>query len=214
MPSYRLHCFAQSGHAYKVALALNLMKLDWAPVFVDFFAGETRTAAWREAVNEMGEVPVLETGDQKLTQSGAILAYLSEKTGQFVPTGDRARHECLRWMFFDNHKLTSYLATYRFLRSLAPTPGDPAVLGFLRTRVDGALGVVETHMAGTAFVLGDKPTIADLSMVGYLYYPAEEHGYDFATSHPSIARWLDRVSALPGWKHPYDLMPGHPRTKA
>ena len=55
-----------------------------------------------------------------------------------------------------------------------------------------------------------RPTIADLSLVAYLYYPAEEFGFDIAAKHKNIAAWLDRIKALPGWKHPYDLMPGHP----
>ncbi len=59
-------------------------------------------------------------------------------------------------------------------------------------------------------MLGARPTIADLSLVAYLYYPAEEFGFDIPAQHKNIAAWLDRIKALPGWKHPYDLMPGHP----
>jgi glutathione S-transferase len=61
-------------------------------------------------------------------------------------------------------------------------------------------------------MLGERPTIADISLAGYLYYPAEEFGFDIPGTHPSIAKWLDRVKALPGWKHPYELMPGYPMT--
>ena len=70
--------------------------------------------------------------------------------------------------------------------------------------------VLEKRLARSPFVLGDRPTIADISLVGYLYYPAEEFGFDIAGTHPNIAAWLDRMKALPGWGHPYDLMPGHP----
>lgn len=45
-------------------------------------------------------------------------------------------------------------------------------------------------------------------MVGYLYFPKEESGYDFAASHPTIHVWLERIAALPGWRAPYDLLPG------
>ena len=51
--------------------------------------------------------------------------------------------------------------------------------------------------------MSDKPTIADISMTGYLYYPAEEFGFDIAKDHPAIGAWLERMKALPGWKHPY-----------
>jgi len=59
-------------------------------------------------------------------------------------------------------------------------------------------------------LLGDKPTIADISMTAYLYYPAEEFGFDIVKEHPAIGPWLERMKALPGWKHPYQLMPGYP----
>ena len=83
MPEYQLYCFAQSGNAYRAALMLNLIGADWKPVYVDFFkGGETRTPKYRAEVNEMGEVPVLVHGAKKLSQSGVILTYLSERIGQ------------------------------------------------------------------------------------------------------------------------------------
>ena len=116
MPEYELHCFAQSGNAYRAALMLNLVGADWKPVYVDFFKG----------------------------------------------------------------------------------------------RIDGNLAIVNKRLEGRKFMLGDRPTIADVSLAGYLYYPAEEFGFDIAKEHPAIATWRERIKALPGWKHPYDLMPGHP----
>ena len=208
MPTYRLHCFAQSGNAYKVALYLNCAGIEWEPVFVDYMAGATRDPDWRARVNPMGEVPVLEVDGKRLTQSGAILTWLAEKTGKFAPKGDEQRYEALRWILFDNHKFTSYLATYRFLRSFAPQPPDPAVLAFLKTRADGALSIVNEHLLKTPYFLGDEPTIADFSVAGYLFYPASELGYDLEISHKNIFAWTQRMKALPGWKDPYDLLPG------
>jgi glutathione S-transferase len=208
MAQYKLHCFCQSGNAYKVALYLNCAGLDWEPVFVDYFKGATREPQWRAGVNEMGEVPVLEHAGGKLTQSGAILTYLSDTTGKFKPATEDARLQALRWILFDNHKFTSYLATYRFLKALAPQAPDPAVMAFLKSRLDGAAGVLDKHLAGSKFVVGDAPTIADFSLIGYVFFPVEEHGYDWAGTHPCIHAWSERIRALPGWKHPYDLMPG------
>ena len=84
MPEYQLHCFAQSGNSYKVALMLALNDADWEPVWVDFFHGETRSPEHRE-INEMGEVPVLEHGDLVLTQSGVILDYLGRPLRRLRP---------------------------------------------------------------------------------------------------------------------------------
>ena len=90
MATYVLHCFAQSGNAYKPALMLALAGADWAPRFVDYFGGETRTPAYR-AINVMGEVPVLEHGGHRLSQSGVILDYLAEALGKFGPEGADGR---------------------------------------------------------------------------------------------------------------------------
>jgi glutathione S-transferase len=208
MAEYKLHCFCQSGNSYKVALYLSCAGLDWEPAFVDFFHGTTREAGWRESINEMGEAPVLEHAGQRLSQSGAILTYLAEQTGRFAPANRDDRLAALRWILFDNHKFTSYLATYRFLKALAPQPPDPAVAAFLKARFEGAAAIVDKHLATSKFMVGDKPTIADFSVAGYVYYPVEEHGYDWAKTHPNIAAWMERLRALPGWKDPYALMPG------
>jgi len=210
MADYQLYCFAQSGNAYRAALMLNLIGADWQPIFVDFFHGETRTPEYRSSVNEMGEAPVLVHGGKKLSQSGVILTYLAERSGKFLPRGDDERLEALRWIIFDNQKLNGSLASYRYLHALAKPSGHPAVLEFLKARIDNALGILDKRLAGRPYVLGAEPTIADLSLVGYLYYPPEEFGFDIAAGHKNIAAWLGRIKALPGWAHPYDLMPGHP----
>jgi glutathione S-transferase len=211
MPEYQLYCFAQSGNAYRAALMLNLIGADWEPLWVDFFAkGETRTPQYRNNVNEMGEVPVLVHGAKKLSQSGAILTYLAERSGKFQPASEDERLEALRWIIFDNQKVNGFLGPYRFLRNFAKPPGDPAVLAFLKGRIDNNLGIVDKRLSSAPFILGRQPTIADLSLVAYLYYPAAEFGFDISAEHKSIAAWLERIKALPGWKHPYDLMPGHP----
>ena len=118
--------------------------------------------------------------------------------------------EALRWILFDNQKLNGFLGPYRFLRTLAKPPGDPAVLAFLKGRLDNNIAILDKRLSTRPFVLGARPTIADLSLVAYLYYPAEEFGFDIAAQYANIAAWLQRVKALPGWKHPYELMPGYP----
>lgn len=208
MARYKLHCFCQSGNSYKAALYLNCAGLEWEPVFVDFFKGATRDAKWRETVNEMGEAPVLEADGRKLSQSGVILTYLSEMTDTFAPENEGERMEALRWILFDNHKFTSYLATYRFLKAFAQPAPDANVVAFLKGRFDAAAAIVDKHLAKSKFMVGDKPTTADFSLAGYVFYPVEEHGYDWAKTHPNIQAWMGRMRALPGWKGPYELMPG------
>jgi glutathione S-transferase len=211
MTEYRLYCFAQSGNAYRCALMLNLIGADWEPIWVDFFdKGIQRTPDYRTNVNEMGEAPVLVHKGKKLSQSGVILTYLAKQSGKFRPEGEDEELEALRWIIFDNQKVNGFLGPYRFLRYLAKPAGDPAVLAFLKGRIDNNLAIVDKRLATRPFMLGARPTIADLSLVAYLYYPVEELGFDIPAQHKNIGAWLERVKALPGWKHPYDLMPGHP----
>jgi glutathione S-transferase len=210
MAEFTLHCFAQSGNAYKAALALELAGADWAPRFVDYFNGETRTPAFR-AVNAMGEVPALVHRGATFSQSGVILDYLAETLGKFGPADAAERRDVLRWLLFDNHKLTSYTATYRFMRTFAKDP-DPAVLAEFRRRAEAAWGILGAHLDGRRYAVGDRLTIADLSLAGYLFWP-EEIGVDWNV-YPSIRDWLARIRSEPRWVHPYELMPGHPLSAA
>ncbi|MEM7509248.1 MAG: glutathione S-transferase [Pseudomonadota bacterium] len=204
MADYTLHCFKDSGNAYKVALMMTLAGVKWRSVWVDFFKGETRSDAYREELNEMGEVPVLEHNGRKLSQTGVILDYLVEQTGKFAPAD---RREGLRWVFWDNHKLTSYTATYRFLRNFMKDT-DPAVLDFLEGRMRAAFKVLDTHLAGRDFMVGDTLSTADLSICGYLFFE-DEFGVVWS-DYPNIAQWLGRIRAVPGWQHPYEMLPDGP----
>ncbi|KNZ33371.1 MAG: glutathione S-transferase [Methylibium sp. NZG] len=205
---YRLHGFCQSGNTFKVAFLLRALQQPFEPVFVDFMRGATRDAGWRETANEMGEVPVLDDGPRRLTQSGVILTHLARKHGAFGGQGDEEQQEVLRWLFFDNHKFTSYFATYRFMRAFGPAAPDPAVLAWLRSRMDVAFGIVDKHLASREFMVGAAPTVADFSLCGYLFYPLAESGYEVAGRFPAIAAWLERLRAIPGWADPYEVLPG------
>jgi glutathione S-transferase len=154
----------------------------------------------------MGEVPVLEVNGQRMSQSGAILIWLAETTGKFAPGTDE-RFEALRWILFDNHKFTSNYAMHRFQNSLTAEPVHPAILAFLRSRAEASYSIVDRHLMDRAFVLGDRPTIVDFSMAGYVYYPPDETGFDIAADYPALHAWRQRLAALPGWKPPYELMP-------
>ncbi len=207
MKEFKLYCFGESGNAYKVALMLELCRLEWQPVWIDFFNGETRSAEFRGKVNEMGEAPVLVHGDKTLTQSGVILDYLAEITRKFGPKSDDERREIWRWVLFDNHKFTASLASLRFLINFTKT-GETPVTEYLRGRATTALKIVDAHLANTPFMIGKRATIADLSLAGYVFY-GEELAVPLEP-HVNVLKWMDRIRSLPGWKHPYDLMPRGP----
>lgn len=209
----KLHCFGESGHSYKVALALELGPLDWEPVFVDYFNGASRSPDYLD-LNPMGEAPVLVDGDTTLTQSGVILAYLSDKTGKFGGASPQDAREILRWTLWDNHKLSSQIGVLRFLKNFVPAEKrSEDVISFLAGRTRSALKILEAELTQRDWLVGRSVTNADLTCCSYLFYP-EEFGF-IRQDWPAVDAWLARIEALPGWKHPYDLMQrGYPPNRS
>ncbi len=208
----QLYCFGESGNSYKAALALELSGLDWEPVYVDFFGGQARSPEFR-TLNVMGEAPALVDGDLTLTQSGVIQNYVVEKSGKLGGKDSTENREILRWILWDNHKLSSPAGMTRFLIHFLPKDKQPeGVIPFMQGRLKAAYATLNTHLEGRDWIVGDHMTIADLTCCGYLYYP-EEFGFNRA-DWPHIDAWLTRISDTPGWKHPYDLMPGSPADRA
>ena len=209
----KLYCFGESGHSYKAALALQLAEIDWTPIFVDFFNGETRSDQYRNQVNEMGEAPVLVDGDIKLTQSGVIQNYLYNKTGKHGGKDEAEKLEILRWILWDNHKLSSFAGNTRFLMNFFPKDKRPQpVIDFNRARLKSSYGILENALTDKDFLVGNNISHADMTCCAYLYYP-EPFGFE-RDDWPNIDRWLGNISTIPGWQHPYDLMPGNPSERA
>jgi len=207
----KLYCFGESGNAYKAALTMTLAGYPFETVYVDFFNGEARSPEFL-ALNVMGEVPVLVEGDMTLSQSGAIQLHVAQATGRLM--GKPEDHsEIMRWLFWDNHKGSSQFGPLRFMMNFLPEAKRPqAAIDWLAGRAKAALKTLETHLATRDWLVGDGVTLADIACCSYLYYP-EPFGFDRA-DYPHISAWLDRISALPGWKHPYEMMPGNPTDRA
>ena len=209
----KLYCFGESGHSYKAALALQLAEIDWTPIFVDFFNGETRSDQYRNQVNEMGEAPVLVDGDIKLTQSGVIQNYLYNKTGKHGGKDEAEKLEILRWILWDNHKLSSFAGNTRFLMNFFPKDKRPQpVIDFNLARLKISYGILENALTDKDFLVGNNISHADMTCCAYLYYP-EPFGFE-RDDWPNIDRWLGNISTIPGWQHPYELMPGNPSERA
>lgn len=202
----QLHSFGESGNCYKAALALELSGLDWEVVFIDFFKGAARSPQYLKNINEMGEAPVMIDNEVKISQSGVIQSYITEKTGKFGGVTPAERREVLRWILWDNHKMSSQAGTVRFLMNFLDPEKRPAeVIAFLQGRLRAAFGVLDQHLTERDWIVGRGVTNADFSCCGYLYYD-EPFGFE-RVEWPGIDRWLDRLSALEGWKPPYELMP-------
>jgi len=207
MPDFTLYCFTESGNAYKAALMLELCGADWEVARVAFFTGETRRAEFRD-LNVMGEVPVLvhhrDDGDFTVTQSGAILTYLARKLEKFGPETEAEEFEVMRWLLFDSQKMSGYAGPLRFLRYFMKK-GESDEVQYLHGRLMSALKVLDARLEGRDWVAADRPTIADLALCGYLFWP-DQIGIDY-DGLPNVTAWLDGIAALPGYKRAEDLMP-------
>jgi glutathione S-transferase len=162
---------------------------------------------WRRTVNAMGEIPALEEDGVRLTQTAPILLHLADRYGRDNGETAKEKFEVLCWLFWDNHKLTGYMAAYRYQRTFTPKP-DPHVLAYFRKRLDDFLAILDLHLQDHDFADADRPTVADVSLMAYLSYPNHGTGYDFALSHPAVHAWLNRITRQPGWDAPYNLLPG------
>lgn len=205
MAEYRLHCFYNSGNAYKVAMMLDLADCEWEAVPVRPDGDPAHDTEWWAVANNFGEVPVLERNGQFMSQSGVILNHLARETRRFGARDEGEQEEIWRWILFDNHKFTGNFSMLRYLCGIDKT-GETAVTAYLRARVRRSWGVVEKHLANRDFILGDRPSIVDFSMAGYQFY-REQTGIDRAAEFPMIEAWTRRIAALPGWRPPEEVLP-------
>ena len=203
MAQYKLHCFCQSGNSYKVALYLNCAGLDWEPVFVDFFKGATRDPNGARASTRWARRRCWRRRPRSSLSRARSCSYLAEMTDKFAPQDDDERIEALRWILFDNHKFTSYFATYRFLKSFLPAGAGPQRTGVsqgpLRRRGRHrrqASGQVEVHgrrQADHRRLLARRLRL--LSGRGARLRLGQAR-------HPNIHAWTERMRALPGLEGP------------
>lgn len=175
---------------------LGVAGCDWDAVPVTPGGDTEHGPDWWSQANVFSEVPVLERNGVFFSQSGVILNRLARETGQFGGRDEEEKEEIWRWILFDNHKFTGNFSMLRYLCGIEKT-GETPITKFLRARVRRAWGLVERHLAGRDFILGDRPSIADFSMAGYQYY-SEATGIDRAAEFPMIEAWANRIAKLPG----------------
>ncbi|PVE23103.1 glutathione S-transferase [Microvirga sp. KLBC 81] len=192
----------ESGHSYKVKLALTLLGLEHEYRPVDLtIERNNRPPDFRE-VSRFGEVPVLVTNGEPLVQSNAILMHLARVTGQLRGECDPDR--TVEWMFWEANRITFSISNLRFARHFTKdTPPD--VIAWHKARAKADLDRLDEEFRGKdQFLLGSTISIADIACCSYLFWP-EQTGLDYsAWTH--VSAWLDRVRAVPGWAHPYQLL--------
>jgi glutathione S-transferase len=204
----RLHDYPSSGNCYKVRLLLAQLGLDYERVHVDIFDGGTLTDEFA-ALNPTRTVPVLETdAGVPLLESNAILVYLAEGT-KLLPEDPIERAQVLRWLFYEQAAIVPSIGGLRV--RLAAGVLTPESRGAQQRHAAGAavLGLLEDHLRDRGFLVGERYSIADLGVYGYVHV-AGDAGLDLA-EYPSVQGWIERVEATPG--HVNDLEPIPPDTR-
>jgi glutathione S-transferase len=186
-----------SGNCYKVKLLMALLAIDHQWVPVSALAGETRDPAFL-AKNPAGRIPLLEIEpDLYLPESNAILWYLADGT-TFVPEDRLQRANMLQWMFFEQYSHEPYIAVSRFIIKFQQAEESEADrLAGLKVKGEAALSVMEQHLGGRDFFVGEQPSLADITLYAYTHV-AHEGGFDLAP-YSAIQGWITRVAALPGY---------------
>ncbi len=193
----KLYDYSASGNCYTVRLLLALLGTPYTRVPIDIFAGETLGSEYAR-LNPARETPVLELeGGEIVTQSSAILWLLARGT-RFAAQTDVEEAQVLQWLFFEQERLMPGVAGTRFRRLTGrPVPAGREALG------REALAMLDGQLGEQPFVVGERCSIADLSLYAYTNV-AHEAGFDL-TALPAIVAWLGRVERQPGFVN--DLEP-------
>ena len=178
----------------KVALFLEETGLDFQLVPVDTLKGDQHTAEYR-LINPNGKTPAIEDDGQRVFDSNAILLYLSEKTGKLAgQPEDRA--ELLSWLMFIASGLGPFSGQSVHFRHAAPKGQDYAVNRYLR-EAERHYEVLEAHMEGREFIVGNEFTLVDVAAWGWLDKAAVVLGEEGLAPYPNLNRWFDAVNSRP-----------------
>jgi glutathione S-transferase len=204
---FTLHGSPHSLPTYKVALMLRLSGMGFSFRYISFRRGMHLTQEFR-GLSRWGQVPVLEHDGQALLQSAAILEYLSETLGRFLGADANARQQVREWLFWDADRLTPPLYGWYGVelgrRKLLPLSFDPVVIAEFDRKGAAALDVLDRHLSGREFLVGEVATIADICCYGDIAF-AKLSDKSLA-AWPNVLGWAARFEALPGFAAPFDLL--------
>jgi glutathione S-transferase len=194
-----LHEDATSGNCYKIGLTAALLGLPLERRNYDIRKGETRTPQFLAEVNPNGRIPVLQIGDKFLPESNAACWWLASGS-RLIPEDRFDQADMLRWMFFEQYNHEPNVATLRFWRAIVGeaelSEAQRALVPSKQAAGEAALALMDQHLAGQAFFVGDRLSLADIVLYAYSHV-AEEGGFDLGR-HPALRAWLGRVAAAPG----------------
>jgi glutathione S-transferase len=199
MDALILHEDPVSGNCFKIRLAAALLGLPIERRAYDITKGETRTADFLAGVNANGRIPVLQVGTRFLPESNAACWFLADGSA-LIPDDRFDRADMLRWMFFEQYSHEPNVATLRFWIELigeaALDETRRAAIPAKRAAGEAALALMDAHLTGRDWLVGESATLADIVLYPYTKV-APGGGFDLAP-YPAVRAWLARTAALPG----------------
>jgi glutathione S-transferase len=201
----RLYDYSASGNCYKARLLLALLDRPYERVPVDIFAGETLTAEFAQ-LNPARETPVLQLDDGAvIVQSNAILWYLGDGTA-YLPGDALGRAQVTQWLHFEQEWIMRGVGATRFWLL---TGRNRKLVDARRDDGRRALDMLDARLARRDFVVGDAPSIADVSLFAYTHV-APDAGLDLA-AWPAVERWIARIEGVPRFMDDYVPYPDNAR---
>ena len=195
-----LHEYAASGNCYKIRLTAALLDVPIERREYDIMKGETRTAQFLAEVSANGRIPVLQVDGRFLPESNAACFFLADGT-HLVPADRFERADMLRWMFWEQYSHEPNVATLRFWHGWIGEPNwSDAQRAMHPGKVaagEGALKLMDEHLARHDWLVGNAITLADVALYAYTHV-AEGGGFRL-TDYPNVQAWLRRVEATPGY---------------
>ena len=194
---YRVYGDELSGNCYKIKLLMHLLEIEYEWQAIDILAVETHTTEFI-AMNSNAKIPVLQIDDTEyLSESNAILNYLAEGTA-FLPDAGLPRAKVLQWQFFEQYSHEPFIAVARYINQYLGLPAE-RIAEYQAKQQGGhkALAVMEQQLGCSSFLVGQSPTIADISLYAYTHV-ADEGGFDLK-DYTNINAWLARIAALPNY---------------
>ncbi|SMF95813.1 glutathione S-transferase [Methylomagnum ishizawai] len=198
----KLYFHPASPFARKPRIVAHLLGLELETEFVDLFAGKGQVPEFLK-LNPHGKVPTLVDGDFSLWESNAILQYLAAKQGDtaLYPDDVKVRADIARWLFWESSSWSQVCMVYVNENILKPMLGrgepDPAELAKVEEKFHRFAKVLDGHLAGRDWLVGDGITLADVSVAASLMYAVP--GKYPLEGYANIARWFGQVQALPAW---------------
>ena len=195
-----LHEYSASGNCYKVRLTAALVGKPLERREYDIMKGETRTPAFLANVNANGRIPVLQVGDRFIPESNAASHYVAAGS-PLIPSDPFDHADMLRWMFWEQYNHEPNIATLRFwMRWIGPDKLNALQkmqVPVKRASGEAALKLMDEHLAGRGWFVGEGASLADICLFAYTHVAADAD-FDLAR-YPNVTAWIERVEAIPNY---------------